>query len=318
MGRHLPRIAHVVYEEPWVILPSKLDAIVAFLDRIEAGGIRPPEFVAAGKPGPTSVSGGVAVIPVMGTLAQHGGLFDDISGGCSCDSISGQLRAAADNPSVGSIVLNIDSPGGSVFGVQELAALIKTTCATKPVIAVANAMAASGAYWLASQCTEIVVTPSGQVGSIGVLTMHTDLSRAADANGVSVSYISAGRYKIEGNPYQPLADDARNAIQAMVDGYYRDFVNAVADGRNTTADAVRNGMGEARVVNARDAVKLNMADRIATLDETLARLTSGRARVGRATVDASVAAELGSGDEVDADALDRVMRMRRRRLAISQ
>jgi ClpP class serine protease len=90
------------------------------------------------------------------------------------------------------------------------------------------------------------------------------------SEGVKTTLISAGKYKTEGNPYEPLSDEARAAMQAMVDDYYGMFTRAVAKGRGVSVDAVRNGFGEGRMVSASQAVKNGMADRVATLDQVLA------------------------------------------------
>jgi len=172
---------------------------------------------------------------------------------------------------VKAIIFDVDSPGGSVEGVTELASEIYNARKKKPSIAVANAQAASAAYWLASAAGELVVTPSGQVGSIGVYVAHQDESKALENEGVRITLISAGKYKTEGNPSEPLADEARAAIQSKVDDYYTMFVKGVAQNRGSTQAAVRDGYGQGRMVLASQAVKLNMADRVATLDDVLAR-----------------------------------------------
>jgi capsid assembly protease len=117
-----------------------------------------------------------------------------------------------------------------------------------------------------------VVTPSGQVGSIGVYCAHQDESKALENEGIKINLISAGKFKVEGNPTEPLSPDARAAIQDKVDAYYSMFVNAVARNRGAAAADVRNGYGEGRMLLASDAVKARMADRVATLDDVLAKL----------------------------------------------
>ena len=107
-------------------------------------------------------------------------------------------------------------------------------------------MAASAAYWLASAANEVIITPSGEVGSIGVLAAHQDVSAAMDRDGIKTTLVSAGRYKTEGNPFEPLTDDARGYLQSRVDDYYGMFIRAVADHRRVKIDAVRDGFGSGR------------------------------------------------------------------------
>lgn len=235
--------------------------------------------------------GAVAVIPVIGPMTQRGG------SGMSVEYISTELvaeavRAAAAEPSIQAMVLEFDSPGGEVYGITEAAAVIREARASKPVVAVASSMAASAAYWLASQADELLVTPSGDVGSIGVYTLHQDRSKAQEAEGVKTTLISAGKYKVEGNPYSPLGDEALAAIQGDVDRAYAMFTSDVARGRRVPVDAVRSGFGQGRLVGAKAAVEQGMADGIGTLDDAIRRaVTLGADRR------ASAAARIGAQAE---------------------
>jgi signal peptide peptidase SppA len=179
-----------------------------------------------------------------------------------------RARDANDDDSVAQILLDIDSPGGSVYGVQELAAEIAAS--RKPVVAIANSLAASAAYWLGSAASEFHVTPGGEVGSIGVWMAHEDWSKAVADAGVNVTLIAAGQYKVEGNPYEPLSADARKFLQSRVDDYYQTFTRAVAKGRKVGVDAVRGGMGQGRVLGADQAKAEGMVDSIATFDQVVA------------------------------------------------
>jgi signal peptide peptidase SppA len=178
--------------------------------------------------------------------------------------------AVADS-SIDAVVLDVDSPGGEVFGVQEAWDAIRAASKVKPVVAVANAIAASAAYYLASAADELLVTPSGMVGSIGVYALHVDVSKALEEIGEKWTFVSAGKYKVEGNPTEPLGDEARGAMQGDVDRYYSDFVQAVARGRKKTFAAVRDGFGEGRMVGARAAVEQGMADAVGTIGDAVRR-----------------------------------------------
>lgn len=288
------RILAEFYATPWAMIPERLAAITAVLHRA-AGGVRlsdveitqaiggAPQAVQERRERNASTPGAVMVLPLFGIISHRIHQVQDISGpgGTSTEGFMRAFRQAMNDPGIESIIVDVDSPGGSVFGVPELAEEIFEARGKKNVVAVANAQAASAAYWIASAAQEFVVTPSGEVGSIGVWTAHEDYSKFLEAEGVSVSLISAGKYKIEGNPYQPLGDEARSAIQASVDDYYDMFVKTVAKHRNTKAANVRGGFGQGRMVSAKDAVSQGMADRVATLDETIQRLASGRKKGNR-------------------------------------
>ena len=231
----------------------------------------------AAAPRPSGASG-VYVIPIVGLMTQRG---DQVESAFtfSTAALVAELRAAAANQAVGSIVLEVDSPGGDVYGIAEAAQAIREVRAQKPVIAVANSLAASAGYWLASQANELLVTPSGEVGSIGVYAAHVDVSGEMAQRGRKVSYVYAGKYKIEGNPVEPLQEEARAEMQRSVDRYYGLFVTDVAKGRSSGdrrigVDQVRDEFGEGRVVGARRAVELQMADDVGTLDDAIRRAGS--------------------------------------------
>ena len=136
----------------------------------------------------------------------------------------------------------------------------------------ANSLAASAAYWIGCSASEFYVTPGGEVGSIGVWQAHFDYSKALEEEGVKPTLISAGKFKVEGNPYLPLDPEAQAFMQSRVDDYYNAFVQAVAVGRGVSVDDVRNGMGEGRVLGADAALAQRMVDGIASFDDVLARM----------------------------------------------
>ena len=282
---------------PWALDQVTLDVLGSVLLRWSSGERFTPEQVhaavgdapqlAARRAERAVAAGGgaVQVIPVYGVLAhrihQVGNTSQPLT---SVERLSQQVRAAQADPAVSNIVLDVDSPGGSAFGVQELGDVIHEAAQIKPVTAVVNSMAASGGYWIASQATEIVITPSGMGGGIGVITSHIDASAAYEKLGVKKTFITAGKYKAEGNDTGPLSEEARESVQDMVDKFYGAFVKAVARGRNVGVDVVRGpAFGEGRVKLAKEAVESGMADRIDTLDNTISRLAKGRGRSGGAT-----------------------------------
>ena len=223
----------------------------------------------AGPRQPPKVGGGsIQVISVKGAIAPYASDIGMCDGGTSCQDISQQLKAANADDSVGQILLFIDSPGGNVHGVMELADEIRAS--GKPVVAYAGYTAASAAYWLGTAASEFYVAPSGQVGSIGVYMIHQDVSKAMEAEGVVTKFISAGKFKTEGNPFEPLSEEAEANLQQSVDSFYTTFVKAVAQGRNVSVDDVRNDMGQGRVLDAPAALKAGMVDGVATFDQVVA------------------------------------------------
>lgn len=275
------RIISQCMSMPWAILPEKLAEIKAFLLRkqsgIEAGPFDEGSPIEAKARPSASVKGSVAVMPLFGVLAQRMDMMEEISGGTSTEKFAKAFQAAVADPSIKAIVINVDSPGGGVYGTQELADIIFQAREQKHIVAIANSLAASAAYWIASAADEFVVTPSGEVGSIGVITVHEDWSKAYEDAGVKTTLIKAGEFKYEGNYLEPLSEDAKAAIQAKVDTYYEAFVNGVARNRGVTAKVVKSDFGQGRVLTAAAAKAAGMVDRVDTLDGVLARLGVGQA-----------------------------------------
>lgn len=282
-------IIHFMTHTPWAILPAKLTEITAFIESAAAGEKLTAEEItaqfgsAAQRQTDNRQGGAVAVLPVFGTISQRANMLSEYSGGTSVERLTEDFREALNDDAVSSIVLRVDSPGGSVYGVTELSdEIYQARGRGKRILAVVDPLMASAAYHIGSSADEIVVTPSGEAGSIGVLALHLDYSKFMEAKGVDPTYISAGKYKTEGNPYEPLTEEAKVAIQADVDDYYAMFVDTVARNRGTTAKAVREGYGEGRVLGAKKAVAEGLADRIDTFDSVIAGLLEpekrGRAR----------------------------------------
>jgi signal peptide peptidase SppA len=264
---------------PWAIEPVRGEHLAAILSARFSGDKATADEVAAAKEiaadrdrrRAKSKPKTVALLPVYGVLTHRADFFTDVSGMTSYETLGRQIDDAAADPNAEAIVLDVDSPGGTVYGVEQAALKIRAAAGKKKVIAVVNALAASGAYWLASQASEVVVSPDGEVGSIGVYQMHRDVSRAADASGVKVTYVKAGKHKTAGNPYEPLGPEAAGQLQKCVDDFYDLFVRAVARGRNVSLTRVREGFGEGGTVRAREAVAEGMADKIGALDDVLGR-----------------------------------------------
>ena len=227
-------------------------------------------------------SGSVAVIPLSGFLTQKATMFSMLFGGTSVQAFAREVVAAMADSSVTAVVMDVDSPGGEVFGVTEAAGQIRAARGTKPLVAVANPMAASAAYWLASQADEVVVTPSGVAGSVGVFSTHLDESKALEQAGLAVKFISYGRRKVEGNSAEPLSEDALASIQARVDDAGRQFEADVAKGRRVSAAKVHSDFGEGGLLTASQAVESGAVDLVATLDEVVAQLVDGRKPKGGA------------------------------------
>ena len=221
----------------------------------------------------------IAVIPITGVLTPQPTWVGELLGWTPCSEISAAVTAAAADDQVEQILLSVNSPGGSCFATQETGDAILGARSKKTVTAFVNPLCASGAYWLASQATRVLMMPSGQCGSVGVFAVHYDQSRALDAAGITATYVFSGRFKVEQNEDQPLTDEARAFAQGMVQDYYQTFVNAVARGRGVSASTVQASFGQGRMFGAREAVRVGMVD--ATANSLLDVVNSQRSERGR-------------------------------------
>ena len=238
--------------------------------------------------------GSVAIVPLVGLITPDT-FFAWLFSGTTPDALVRALQQAIDDPDVRSVILLTDSPGGDAALLVETGAEIRRLRAIKPITAIARTNMHSAAYWLASQATTVVATPSAFLGSVGVFTIHVDFSRLNERVGVQPTYISSSERKVEDNPDFPLSDDAHAFIQARVNQVYSTFVAEVAKGRRTTESTVRSRYGDGRSFLADEALSRKMVDKIAPLEATLAQL--------QATKGLSGPAALMSAADRDAEAL---------------
>lgn len=227
---------------------------------------------------PYSVSKGVGIITVTGSLVNRGAWVGASSGLTSYEGIGHQIKTAAADPAVTSVILDLHSPGGEAVGAFEVAALVRQLSASKRTIALVNGMAASAAYAIASGATEIVTTETGVAGSIGVVLLHADFSRQLDREGITPTLIHAGAHKVDGNPFEPLSTEVRDDLQAEVNAFYDAFLSTVAKGRGTRLTSAAARKTEARTFIGKLAVGAGVADRVGSFESVLAELSRAGSR----------------------------------------
>lgn len=284
-----PRLAERLYGTPLLLMPDKAFVIERVFAAYEEGkqGDLPRheierEHAALLIPARRTEHGysvtdrGVAIVPVMGSLVQRAGGLDALSGLTGYNMVTQRLDAALRDPMVKGVVLDVDSPGGEVAGAFQLADYIAQ--ATKPVWAVANELAASAAYLIASAAVRLYMPSSAQVGSVGVVMLHQDRSEVIAKSGVRYTPIYAGAKKIDGTSLMPLSEGARLDLQGRVDEVYALFVDAIAEQRGLKAAAVRGTEGG--MLSTERAIADGFADEMGTLTDAIAAMQAEVAQYG--------------------------------------
>lgn len=303
----LPHLASRLFGTPLLVQPDRFEAILSTLIPRLQGQPLPEAGSFDGRRSERKpyqmTADGIAKIGVIGPLVKRASGFDAWCGGMtSYTQLTREIETAVQDTDVKGILLEVDSPGGEASGVEQVAEMIYNARSSKPVYAVAEDMACSAAYWIASAAEKLYVSRSGYVGSIGVVMAHADQSELNAKRGVQVSYIYAGAHKIDGNPHQPLSEDARSKFQAMVDGLYADFTADVAKQRGMSVAKVK--ATEADVFRPTDAIERGLADKAGTLETALAdmRRQLSRETSSRAASAAGISSQEKRMEDVNADA----------------
>lgn len=271
---------HIAASQPWAIEPQALETVLAV-----ANGLGDPEALQArlgrrlDNTRKVVMRNGVAVIPVTGPIFRYANLFTEISGATSTGVLALDIRAALDNDDVRAIVLEFDSPGGQVAGINELAKLIHTGSKRKRIVAYGESAVTSGAYWLAAAASEIVVDETAYLGSIGVVGSYQDTRKRdekADVRTVDIVSSQSPDKRID-----PNTDEGRAKVQAQLDRLADVFVAAIAGYRKTSVDKVLSDFGRGDILIGKYAIRAGMADRIGSLESVIAELSAATSASGR-------------------------------------
>ncbi|WP_300786682.1 S49 family peptidase [uncultured Desulfovibrio sp.] len=244
----------------WAMQPDALTALADALRRHPAGP-SVPRTDPGEEPAPYALRDGLAIVSVRGPLSKEGLHFGSLRLLDSMRRLAAALGAAAADPAVRAILLDVDSPGGTVDGIEELAEAVQHAAAARPLYAFADGLMASAAYWLSAGAREIAAPATAQVGSIGVVSLHREISRALDTSGVTCTVLTAGHYKAAGNPVEPLSDEMRAYLQSGIDAVYELFLSAVERGRGVSREKAL-GMADGRIFIAGEALKAGLIDRV--------------------------------------------------------
>ncbi len=284
---NLPHIASRVFGTPLLIARAKLEVILGVLGpRLAGGTLEPLEPGTDPRPLSSVTAEKIAVVSVIGTLVSRSAYLDATSGLVSYGDIGDAIAGAMSDPTVRGVILDVDSAGGEVGGLFDLVDRIRAmrTASDKPLWAVANESALSGAYAIASAADRLYVTRTGEVGSIGVVAVHVDESGADAKAGLAWTFIFAGDRKVDANAHEPLSERARTTIQADVDRLYTEFCALVATNRGLSPETVRGT--NAAIYRGELAIRAGLADRLGTLNLAIAEMAAelDRAAPSRALI----------------------------------
>jgi signal peptide peptidase SppA len=280
-----------ITSHPLAILDSYLDVIVSAIEEWPEGNLLKVEATTTPTAG-TVTSDGIKILSYSGAMMKNLSGLAALSGGISTRQIQKDIQAALNDTNVAGIVLALDSPGGTVDGTKELADYLMSVRGQKPIVAYADGLMASAAYWIGSCADAIVAYDTTQVGSIGVIMTHFDYSKAAEKEGIKPTVLYAGKYKARGNRYEPLSKDAKDSFQADLDYYYTMFVDHVADARGVTPEEVIVRMAEGRVFIGHKAKEAGLVDEIGGIEDAI-KLTL---ELGGKNVEKKVQEALVKGD----------------------
>jgi len=267
----LTRVLNELYCRPWLITPTMHRQICSIVEAhadgtAHAEGGLLDQFTAEEPEDILAFHQDVAVVDVQGVIGRKVSGIENSSGVTDVNNIADAMQFAAEDSSTSGIVMRMDTPGGTVTGVPELAMLIKEIGMEKPIVALVEGMACSAGYWIASQAHGIVTSSSSVVGSVGVYMALLDTSKAMEQQGAKMEVIKAGKYKGIGIEGTSLTDDQRALLQSEVEQIHGMFKGAVQQGRGNISDDLMQGQD----FMGADAVKLGLADTLGNMDEAIA------------------------------------------------
>lgn len=265
---------------PWAILPAYLEEIQSiYLTHLRGDKINLKDVEAAigkplnNEPKPYEVANGLAVIPIEGVIARKMNLLTAISGGVSTQAITRDYNAAVKDPAVDCIMLYLDTPGGEAMGIQDLARTIYQGRAVKPIIAFTDGLMASAGYWIGAAAHRVYISGNDtQVGSIGVVANHVDVSKMEEMKGVKTTEIYAGKYKRIASQYGPLSEEGRQTIQDRVDQLYSMFTDDVAAYRPDLSTDDLTTWADGKIFMGASAKKAGLVDGVSTRQRLMTRL----------------------------------------------
>lgn len=260
----------ILQGEVFAILPEKLEAICEVVEAHAEG--KKLAFTGTTKRSnredePYEAQDNIAIINLYGVMGRRLDAFEEMCGGCSCHTLSKHINHALDNDAVKAILLDVDSPGGVIAGLDELSGTIMRGRKIKPIIAYTGANMCSAAYWVGSSASKVVATNSATVGSIGIFTTHYDETVKDETRGVKRTIIKAGAYKAA--MHESLTDESLGYMEGHMQAAYDTFVEAVAEHRGIETSAVHPAMADGKVFIGKQALSAGLIDHIGDMEFAL-------------------------------------------------
>lgn len=218
------------------------------------------------------VRDGVALIKVRGVVSRYASWMHDICGGTSTEALAKSLSASIDDPKVRAVVLWIDSPGGQVNGLNEMAEMIYQARGRKKIVAYVGGQACSAAYWMASACSEVVIDATAELGSVGTVAGFVIRPALEGEQRIEIVSSNAPNKRLD-----PTSEEGQAAVQTIVDDLETVFIDATARNMAVTRDKVLADFGKGGTFIGAKAVKQGLAHRLGSLEGLIAEL-SGRAQ----------------------------------------
>jgi capsid assembly protease len=305
--RDYSRIISKITTTPWMMMPGSLKMMLEILEAHLSGNITEEEIrlrMQSAQPregsSELSRSGAVAVIPLHGPIFPKANMMTEMSGATSLEQWNSQFRQLVADESIGTIIIDADSPGGSSELIPETGAMIRSAREIKPVYAISNTMAASAAYGIVANASKVFASPSALTGAVGTYMVHTDDSELMQRVGVKETVIKAGRFKAV--EIESLTPESKAYFEELVGDINDVFLNSIAKGRGVDVDQVRQTYGEGKVFASSRALELGMIDEIATFEDVVNQSLEGGISprqtrpVGRQSYDADMEhSEPGTG-----------------------
>lgn len=270
---NLTRVLSCLYNTPLLITVEKWEILATLVnksilgDTLQIGELEVAQKEVTTVKNKHEAPDKIALIPIYSTLVQRNRGFDGFSGLTSYASIKNNIQKALVDSSIAGILLDIDSPGGSVAGCFDLCDFIYEARCKKTIWAISNEKAYSAAYAIACSAEKVYTPRTGGVGSIGVIYMHVDESAKNEKEGIKYTPVYAGKRKVDGASMGPLSAEARKKVQNMVDVTYDIFTQTIARNRSITQDRVKST--EAAMFMGDQGVSNGLVDAVHTFDEVI-------------------------------------------------